>query len=98
MYEAQLPKDWAYILNDSGSEVVFCANDEIYDRVQKEVVGSVPSLREVLSLDANEGEPHAFASAMAGVEPDVDRKYVHAPTPDDLANLIYTSGTTGKPK
>lgn len=96
MYEAQLPSDWAYILNDSGAKVVFTANQDIYDLVKSDVVPSVPSLQEVLCLDAAAGEPHAFATAMDGVTPDADGKLIQAPTPEDLANLIYTSGTTGK--
>jgi len=98
MYEAQLPTDWAYILNDSGAKVLFAANDAIYDQVRTDVIPNVPSLQEVLSLDALEGQPHAFATVMASVDPDTDGNWITAPTPDDLANLIYTSGTTGKPK
>ena len=98
MYEAQLASDWTYILNDSGSSVVFCATQDIYDRVQKEVLPSTPSVKAALCLDAPEGAPHAFATAMSASDIDEDGKLVLPPTGDDLANLIYTSGTTGKPK
>jgi len=98
MYEAQLASDWTYILNDSGSSVVFCATQDIYDRVQKEVLPLTPSVKAALCLDAPEGEPHAFATAMSASDADEDGKLVLPPTRDDLANLIYTSGTTGKPK
>ena len=98
MYEAQLPGDWTYILNDSGAKVLFCATQEIFDQVHLEVKGNVPTLTGVLCLDAPLGESHAFATHMANVQPDDDHEMVHAPTPDDLASLIYTSGTTGKPK
>ena len=98
MYEAQLASDWTYILNDSGSSVVFCATQDIYDRVQKEVLPSTPSVKAALCLDAPEGAPHAFATAMSASDIDKDGKLVLPPTGDDLANLIYTSGTTGKPK
>lgn len=96
MYEAQLPKDWTYILNDSGSCAVICATQEIYDCVQKEVLPSTPTVTASICLDAAEGEPHAFATLMAA-QKDVSSIIVK-PTPDDLANLIYTSGTTGQPK
>eukprot|EP00934_Nitzschia_sp_Nitz4_P008121 Nitzschia sp. Nitz4//scaffold22_size323478//278027//280476//NITZ4_000581-RA/size323478-augustus-gene-0.211-mRNA-1//1//CDS//3329543159//8111//frame0 len=98
MYEAQLPGDWTYILNDSGSCAVFCANQTIYETLQKEVIPSTPGVQSVLCLDAAEGEPHAFATAMASVKPDTEGSLILRPTPEDLANLIYTSGTTGKPK
>jgi len=97
MYEAQLPKDWTYILNDSGSSVVFCATQEIYDCVQKQVLPSTPSVTASVCLDAPDGEPHAFATLMAAQDNDT-LSLIIKPTPDDLANLIYTSGTTGQPK
>ena len=95
MYEAQLPTDWTYILNDSSSSVVFCATQDIFDRVQKEVLPSTPGVKASLCLNAPEGEPHAFATAMANAQ--LGTKIIH-PTEEDLCNLIYTSGTTGKPK
>lgn len=98
MYEAQLPSDWKYILNDSGSCVVFCATQDIFDRVQTQVLPSTPSVKASLCLDAAEGEPHAFATAMAKSAGDAQGSLIVPPTPEDLANLIYTSGTTGKPK
>jgi long-chain acyl-CoA synthetase len=99
MYEAQLPSDWGYILNDSGSSVVFCATQDIYDRLQREVLGSTESVQAVLCLDAPEGAPHAFATEMNRVgEGDHARKLAAPPAPEDLADLIYTSGTTGNPK
>lgn len=98
MYEAQLPSDWTYILNDSTAKMVVCATQTIYDTVQKQVKPSVPSLQDVLCLDACHGEPHAFGTALSCVAPDSDGYHIVPPTPDDLANLIYTSGTTGKPK
>lgn len=98
MYEAQLPADWSYIVNDSGCSVVFCANQDIFDRVQRHVVPSAPMLKSTLCFDAPEGEAHSFKTAMAQAEEDVEGSLIIKPTPDDLANLIYTSGTTGKPK
>ena len=97
MYEAQLSKDWTYILNDSGSCAVFCATQEIYDRLQKEVLPSTPAVSASVCLDAPKGEPHAFSTLMAAQDHNTASLIVK-PTPDDLANLIYTSGTTGQPK
>ncbi len=96
MYEAQLPADWTYILNDSTSTVVFCATQDIFDRVQREVLPSTPGVKASLCLNAAEGEPHAFATAMAAAKSNAS--LILPPTEDDLCNLIYTSGTTGKPK
>lgn len=99
MYEAQLASDWTYILNDSGSCAVFCATQEIYDRVQREVLPSTPFVQAALCIDAAEGEPHSFKTAMRAVgDGDQRGKLVTPPTAEDLADLIYTSGTTGMPK
>jgi len=98
MYEAQLSADWTYILNDSECSVLFTANDAILAQVKREVLPNTPTVQSTLSLDAAEGQAHAFATAMAAQEADTAGKLITAPTPDCLANLIYTSGTTGKPK
>jgi len=69
-----------------------------------EVIPQTPSVKATLCLNAELGEPHAFATHMdhhASKQQDVvniDASGIIKPTPDDLANLIYTSGTTGKPK
>ena len=97
MYEAQLPGDWTYILNDSGCTALFCATQDIFDRVHKEVLPSTPLVKAVLCLDAPEGEPHAFRTAMANATEE-SASLIVEPTENDLADLIYTSGTTGKPK
>jgi long-chain acyl-CoA synthetase len=98
MYEAQLPKEWEYILNDSGCNALFCANEEILKTANTEVVGNVASLAtdRVLSYDAPAGADFSFAAALQRAEG--KNTPVFAPKADDLANLIYTSGTTGKPK
>ena len=85
-------------MNDSGSSVVFCATQDIFDRVQTEVLQQTPTVKASLCLDAPLGEPHAFQTALAASENDQDGNMIVAPTSEDLANLIYTSGTTGKPK
>ncbi len=96
MYEAQLPDDWTYIINDSGCSSLFCATEAIYKMVHKEVLPSTPSVQATLCFDSSLGEPHAFATALDKVG--ATQTAVIKPTSDDLADLIYTSGTTGKPK
>ena len=98
MYEAQLPSDWTYILNDSGAHAVFCATQEIFDQVQNQVLPSTPTVKASLCLDAPLEEPHSFEGALSACEMDFNGSLISAPTPEDLAGLIYTSGTTGKPK
>jgi len=98
MYEAQLPSDWTYIMNDSGCTTLFCATEKIYTQVRKEVLPSTPLVKSTLCLDAPAGEEHAFATALNRTSEQETSSLIIKPTVDDLADLIYTSGTTGKPK
>lgn len=95
MYEAQLAKEWAYILRDSGAKVVFAATPEIYEQVAP-LVGELPSLDSAVLLDAQEGDEAGFDALLrdgaAHPVPPTE------PDPDDIAGFIYTSGTTGEPK
>ena len=110
MYEAQLVKDWIYILNDSGCSILFVSTEDIYYKVMKEVVGNCPLLQDVICFDAPKTEPHSFRGHMRNAQveyeatggeimllDDLDNN-IEPPLEEDLANLIYTSGTTGKPK
>ena len=98
MYEAQLPSDWTYILNDSGAKAVFSANHEIWKTVQEEVLPETPLLSSNLVLTTPVDEPdaeYALENVMARLGADSEGSLIVKPTPEDLANLIYTSGTTG---
>ena len=54
MYEAQLPKDWTFILEDSEAVVLFVSTPDIYART-RDFAGTVGKLREVVCLDAADG-------------------------------------------
>ena len=90
MYEAQLAGDWTYILNDSGASAVFCATEDIFARVQKEVLPSTPSVKASVCLNAPAEKPYAFESILESSNPDIDGSLITLPTEEDLANLIYT--------
>ncbi len=95
MYEAQLAKEWAYILRDSGAKLVFAATREIYAQVAP-LVGAIPSLESAVLLDADDGDEVGFEALLrAGAAHPVP---ADEPDPDDIAGFIYTSGTTGDPK
>lgn len=78
--------------------MLFCATQDIYDKVKEHVLPSTPLVTESLCLNAPVGEPHAFETIMMTYTSDMEQALVSPPSPEDLANLIYTSGTTGKPK
>ncbi|HKO89911.1 MAG TPA: long-chain fatty acid--CoA ligase [Polyangiaceae bacterium] len=90
MYQAQLPRDWAHILADSGAKVVFAANDAIVQKLKKERQ-QLPMLQHVFTLEGD-GEGSYAHLLTLGTRP------VLSPAPSDVACFIYTSGTTGLPK
>lgn len=96
MYEAQLEKDWKYVVNDSDSKVVIASTEAIYEQV-KDYAGKVGKVQHVICLDASEDKPYSYKAWLKKVEGE-------APTPitpvtsEDICTIIYTSGTTGTPK
>jgi len=97
LYESQLPKDWAHILNDAGCCSLLVSTEEIYLKAKQETLPNTPLVRAVLCFDSPDDEPHSFRGALARAERMTATAAIE-PSPEDLANLIYTSGTTGKPK
>jgi long-chain acyl-CoA synthetase len=95
MYEAQLDKEWQYILADSDAVVCLVANKSIAKRVEA-LRPSLPKLKHIVNLDGQADEPGSYAALLAHGE----SHPVAARMPDreDVATLIYTSGTTGSPK
>lgn len=95
MYEAQLDREWAYILNDCGAKVCLTATENIFDRVSA-IRGELPELKHVLSFDGNGESSTSYSSLLKkGAEKPVPAVKGNA---DDIAGNIYTSGTTGNPK
>jgi long-chain acyl-CoA synthetase len=90
MYEAQLDRDWQFILHDSGAKVCFVAGEAVEKRIRN-LQCDVPELRHVVNFDGP-----GYADLLARGETTT----VAATIPDDreIASLIYTSGTTGNPK
>lgn len=82
MYEQQTPKDWEFILRDSGAKVLFVSRRDLLEAAR------AASDAQVVCF-----EDDSFASFL-----DQDGECEARAGPDDLATLIYTSGTTGKPK
>jgi len=96
MYEAQVQKDWEFIVKDCGAKVLIAATDAIAEKT-KGFLDTIPSLQHIVSMDPatkTSDKVHSFASLAATkatvptIRPDVK----------DTAGLIYTSGTTGNPK
>jgi long-chain acyl-CoA synthetase len=90
MYEAQLDKDWSFILHDSGAKVCLVSGDAIEKRIRA-LQGDLPELQHVINFDAEAYRQMMARGASSPVPADL-------PADRDVATLIYTSGTTGRPK
>lgn len=96
MYESQTRDDWAFILRDSSSKVVFGATREIFSELEKLKPG-LPSLEYVCCFELEAGDARSYAALLTKGKssPKVLRV---KPTPEETAAYVYTSGTTGEPK
>ena len=96
MYEAQQPKDWYFILDDSGAKVAFVANDTIRAALEDQAA-ELGDLEHIVVIDGDAGgDAITYDDLLAkGAEAPADAVQSEG---DHLAGLIYTSGTTGKPK
>ena len=96
MYEAQLKKDWEFIIKDSDSKLVIVANEKIYEQT-KGFIGNLGKVQSILTLDSSEEYMHSYSKWMKLVENEPPLPPLQM-SPDELAVIIYTSGTTGVPK
>lgn len=96
MYEAQLEKDWRFILADAGAKVCFVSTPAIFAKIDA-MRGELGGLERVVAFD---GEAHGDASLAGLLASGASSPPPALPAiePGDLAAFIYTSGTTGKPK
>ncbi|MBX3199729.1 MAG: long-chain fatty acid--CoA ligase [Labilithrix sp.] len=96
MYEAQLAKDWEFIVKDCEAKALIVATDAIAEKTRG-LLESIGSLKHIISLDPAtkaSDEVRSFKS-LAATKGEVG---TITPATEDVAGLIYTSGTTGNPK
>lgn len=96
MYEAQLPKDWEFIVRDSEAKALIVATPAILDKT-KDFLETVPSLKYVIGLDPSTTSTDRVRS-FTELAATKDKVKTVTPKASDVACLIYTSGTTGNPK
>ncbi len=95
MYEAQLEKEWEYILNDCGAKVVLAATDAIATKLAG-LKPNLPKLEHIIRFTGTENDRDSVHGLYKrGAE---TPSPITQPKPSDMAGLIYTSGTTGNPK
>ncbi|MGZ3416299.1 MAG: AMP-dependent synthetase/ligase [Polyangiales bacterium] len=95
LYEAQMPAEWLFILQDSGAKVVLARAGKPYAQVV-EARAELPKVEHVIGIDLPANDPSSFAALLeAGAKAPVPAA---DPAESTIAGLVYTSGTTGKPK
>jgi long-chain acyl-CoA synthetase len=95
MYQAQLAKEWQFILEDCGAKVAIGATDAIVETLRR-MQPDLPALQHVVGLELPATDDHSYAALLEiGRQRPVPAVF---PSSDDVAGLIYTSGTTGMPK
>ncbi len=95
MYEAQLDKEWKFILEDCNAKVLLVSTQPIYQKT-KDWVGKLPDLKHVIAFEGSKDDPNTYEAVLAQGR----QKPAKAiqPEGDDICGFIYTSGTTGEPK
>ena len=95
-----------YVLNDSGTRVLFIENRELYDHIA-EVLPGCTSIERIVFFDMDGvdienamqlSELEVLGSGLRNSDPESLKGLSAAIDPADVATLIYTSGTTGEPK
>lgn len=109
VYTTDSAKQLAYLVNDSGSTVLFVENDEQLDKYL-EVKDDMPGLRHVVVFDRDGlrdftddkvifyDDLLAKGEAAEKAHPKRFEAELEKAQPEDTITLIYTSGTTGPPK
>lgn len=109
VYTTDSAKQLAYLINDSGSKVLFVENDEQLDK-WLEVRDEMPGLEKVVVFDRDglrdfDDEKVIFLNDLLDMGRTAEQSHpgrfeaeMEKAQPEDVITLIYTSGTTGAPK
>jgi long-chain acyl-CoA synthetase len=106
VYPTTIAEDVAYILNDSGSRLVFAENVEQVAKLER-VRSEISGVEHVIALTgpgSDDGwvittdELAAKGREWLSATPDLVSSRIEQLGPESLAVVIYTSGTTGRPK
>jgi long-chain acyl-CoA synthetase len=96
MYEAQLAKEWEFIIKDCGARLLIVATDAIAEKTRP-FLDAIPSLEHIVSMDPAT-KTSAKVQAFEELTKTKEKVSPTKPAAKDIAGLIYTSGTTGNPK
>jgi len=106
IYPTLTPDETKFIINDSGSKLVFVGNPFLLKKVQK-VEDQCPTIEKIIFVPSDKDESGnlinftSFLKSGAELHPEksqeIEERFAQVGK-EDLATLIYTSGTTGVPK
>jgi long-chain acyl-CoA synthetase len=97
MYEAQLEKDWEFIVGDCEAKVLVVATRAIFDKT-KAFLGKLPKLEQIVLLADDDSANGEQTSTYKRLKELGKEAALVRPQASDIAGFIYTSGTTGVPK
>ena len=100
IYQTNSPDECRYVLEHSGSRVVFCENEQQLAKIEQ-VRGELPALEHTVLFTGAASGALALDELRrrgAALDPDVIDARTAAAAADDVATIVYTSGTTGPPK
>lgn len=89
------PQDIAFILNHSGSKMLFFHKD--FAPLVQGIKGSLDSCKTYVVMEAPRAEPatHEYEQVLGPASAEYHRREIDE---NEIAELFYTSGTTGQPK
>src|SRR5215213_4975352 len=99
IYNSSAPDQVQYLVGHCGASVAILEDEGFLERFT-EVRSSLPSLRDIVTIETGGGRPKGvlpWEELIAGVPLDLEAASKTA-QPSDIATVIYTSGTTGPPK
>ncbi len=108
IYTTQAVEQIRYILEDSGSKMLFVSGEKLWKHAE-DAVQSVERLEKLVFFDDDAKPEHdnraitlseieARGRELDKIDEKTFENFLEKIKPDDLATIIYTSGTTGEPK
>jgi long-chain acyl-CoA synthetase len=106
IYPSSTAEDCAFIINDSGTKILFAEDEEQVDKIM-EVHDQLPNLQKIIIMNGRTRN-NPLVMSLSDLEelgtkrdqeqPEEYKARIESIEPTHLATLIYTSGTTGTPK
>ncbi len=106
IYTTLAPQQVSYILQDSGSRILFLENQKTFERL-KSIIPNCPQIEKIVFFDSETSNVENSVSLadlekkgaeLRDLQPELLAQFSRDIESQDVATLIYTSGTTGEPK